>query len=38
VTDWRVWADLWRDARARLAAIEDPGKFNRWTGQEPACA
>jgi phytanoyl-CoA hydroxylase len=38
VTDWRVWADLWRDARARLAAVEDPGKFNRWTGQEPGCA
>jgi hypothetical protein len=38
VTDWRVWADLWRQARSRLAAIEDPGKFNRWTGQEPGCA
>src|SRR2546428_6273789 len=38
VADWRVWADLWRDARARLAAIEDPGKFNRWTGHAPAGA
>ncbi|HEV8633972.1 MAG TPA: phytanoyl-CoA dioxygenase family protein [Chloroflexota bacterium] len=38
VTDWRVWADLWRQARSRLAALEDPGKFNRWTGQEPGCA
>jgi hypothetical protein len=38
LTDWRDWADLWREARTRLAAIEEPGKFNRWTGQEPGCA
>lgn len=38
VTDWQDWADLWRGARSRLAAIEEPGKFNRWTGQEPGCA
>ena len=38
VTDWRVWADLWHQARSRLAADGDPGKFNRWTGQEPGCA
>jgi phytanoyl-CoA hydroxylase len=38
VRDWRVWAQLWRDARSRLAAIENPGKFNRWTGKEPICA
>ena len=38
VTDPAEWAALWRTARSRLAAIEDPGKFNRWTGEEPACA
>jgi hypothetical protein len=38
VTDWNVWADLWRAARARLAEIEDPGSFTRWTGTEPVCA
>lgn len=38
VTDPEDWANLWRAARARLAEIEDPGKFNRWTGEEPACA
>ena len=38
VTDWRVWADLWHEARSRLAASGDPDRFNRWTGQEPACA
>ena len=38
VTDPSDWAALWRNARTRLAAIEDPGKFNRWTGDEPACA
>ena len=36
--DWQDWAQLWRDARTRLAAIEDAGKFNRWTGKEPICA
>jgi phytanoyl-CoA hydroxylase len=38
VTDPAAWAELWRRARTRLAAIEDPGKFNRWTGEEPVCA
>lgn len=38
VSDPAVWADLWRQARARLAAIEDPGKFVRWTGDEEICA
>jgi phytanoyl-CoA hydroxylase len=38
VTDWREWANLWTETRARMAQIEDPGKFNRWTGTEPICA
>jgi hypothetical protein len=38
VTDWRVWADLWRGTRARLAQVENAGKFTRWTGEEPICA
>ena len=38
VTDWRVWADLWKGARSRLAAGNEPGKFNRWTNEEPVCA
>jgi len=38
LTDWRDWANLWLEARSRLARIEDAGKFNRWTGEEPICA
>lgn len=38
VTDWRDWATLWRDTRTRLAQIEEPGSFTRWTGKEPVCA
>lgn len=38
VTDWNVWADLWRATRTRLAAHPPEGKFNRWTGDEPVCA
>jgi phytanoyl-CoA hydroxylase len=38
VTDWRVWADLWRAARTRLAEQPPTGKFNRWSGEEPVCA
>jgi phytanoyl-CoA hydroxylase len=38
VTDWRVWADLWRQTRSRLAEVQDPGKFTRWTGSEAICA
>jgi hypothetical protein len=38
VTDWHVWADLWRETRSRLAHGQDPGKFTRWTGEEPVCA
>ncbi|MBI3974495.1 MAG: phytanoyl-CoA dioxygenase family protein [Chloroflexi bacterium] len=37
VTDWRVWADLWRQTRTRLAAEPPAGKFNRWTGEEAVC-
>ena len=38
VTDWRVWANLWRETRSRLAQLQDAGKFTRWTSQEPICA
>ena len=38
VTDPAAWAELWRAARTRLATIEDPGKLNRWSGDEPGCA
>jgi hypothetical protein len=36
VTDWRVWADSWRQTRSRLA-VQDAGKFTRWTGTEEVC-
>jgi ectoine hydroxylase-related dioxygenase (phytanoyl-CoA dioxygenase family) len=35
--DWRDWAQLWSDARARLSQNAPP-KFNRWTADAPACA
>jgi len=38
LTDWRDWADLWRATRSRLAQIENPGSFTRWTSKEPICA
>jgi len=38
VTDWQDWKRLWLDTRKRLAAVQDAGKFTRWTGQEPICA
>jgi phytanoyl-CoA hydroxylase len=38
ITDWRDWEKLWLDTRARLARIQDAGKFTRWTGEEPICA
>ena len=38
VTDWRVWADLWRATRSHLAAHPVTGKLNRWTGTEMVCA
>jgi phytanoyl-CoA hydroxylase len=36
--DWTVWADLWRQARTRLAGGDPIAKTNRWGGTEPACA
>jgi ectoine hydroxylase-related dioxygenase (phytanoyl-CoA dioxygenase family) len=36
--DWRVWADLWRQARTHLAGGDPIDKTNRWDGTEPACA
>ena len=38
LTDWRVWANLWRKTRARLAQVPPAGKFTRWTSQEAICA
>ena len=38
VRDWRVWADLWRQARTRLATGGGVDKTNRWDGSEPVCA
>ncbi len=38
VTDSRVWANSWYEARSRVAAATDPTKFTRWTGTEAACA
>jgi phytanoyl-CoA hydroxylase len=38
VTDWRDWAALWQNVRARLAGMEELGKFTRWSGEEPVCA
>jgi phytanoyl-CoA hydroxylase len=38
VTDWRVWADLWRQTRSRRAQTQDAGKFTRWTNEEAVCA
>lgn len=37
LSDWHTWADLWRQARARLAN-EQVSAFHRWTGLEPVCA
>jgi phytanoyl-CoA hydroxylase len=38
VHDWRTWARLWEETRARLAADTGAMKPRRWTGTEPACA
>jgi ectoine hydroxylase-related dioxygenase (phytanoyl-CoA dioxygenase family) len=38
VTDWRVWADLWRATRTQLTTNPPEGGFTRWTGNEPICA
>lgn len=37
LTDWREWANLWYEARARLSGAEKP-TFNRWVVGAPACA
>jgi ectoine hydroxylase-related dioxygenase (phytanoyl-CoA dioxygenase family) len=38
--DWRTWATLWTDTRARIAADPDPftSPVNRWDGSEAVCA
>ena len=33
-----AWEKLWRDTRDHLATVEDAGKFNRWTEDNPVCA
>jgi phytanoyl-CoA hydroxylase len=35
--DPHVWANLWYDARSRLAT-EGTGAFNRWSADSPVCA
>ncbi len=35
--DWREWAQLWYDARARLAGVEEI-KAHRWDDGDPLCA
>jgi phytanoyl-CoA hydroxylase len=35
--DPEAWADLWRQARHRLAT-EGTGAFNRWSADNPVCA
>ncbi len=37
LTDPEVWAQLWRDARTRLARSENP-VYNRWKADAPWCA
>ena len=37
LADYRIWADLWQEARDRLARGEMP-EFSRWSGSEPVCA
>jgi phytanoyl-CoA hydroxylase len=38
VRDARVWADLWKQTRSRLARAPQAGKFTRWTNEEAICA
>lgn len=35
--DWRTWAAMWEDARARLAGAP-PIPIHRWRADSPACA
>lgn len=37
LTDWRVWSQLWLDARAQLSQGAPP-RFNRWNADSPMCA
>ena len=32
-----IWDSMWKDARKKLAAQEDPD-YNRWSSDHPACA
>ena len=36
--DPEAWADLWRQARRRMADSGYDQPFNRWSGDAPACA
>lgn len=38
VTNYRDWAKLWLDARAKLAEEPKAVKSHRWSGNEPVCA
>jgi hypothetical protein len=38
LTDPEAWAELWRAARARLAAMGSDVTFFRWTDAESVCA
>jgi hypothetical protein len=39
MTDYREWAKVWHEARARLAARGEAPFGNRWRGMEqPDCA
>jgi hypothetical protein len=35
--DWKAWAQLWYDARDRLA-VDPPMTLNRWGNDKPLCA
>jgi ectoine hydroxylase-related dioxygenase (phytanoyl-CoA dioxygenase family) len=37
LTDPEVWAQLWRDARTRIARGTNP-VYNRWSADSPVCA
>lgn len=37
LNDWRVWAELWEEARNALIEGKNP-VFNRWSTDAPACA
>ena len=35
--DPQIWHDMWKDTRDNLAK-EEQFAFNRWDGEDPACA